>query len=128
LVRDVLGGFEAGGAESVYGGGGGCVWEAGCKGGSPELIRCFAVGDLRMKALADVVGRFGEAYIATADILDEFGVDFRLLDHLLEQCIDEIVELSIFNSALEAFRKRCSNGESNDYIIGILRCADIELA
>jgi len=33
----------------------------------------------------------GKTHIAAADILDELGVDSRLLDNLLEQRVDEII-------------------------------------
>jgi hypothetical protein len=59
-------------------------------------------------------------YIATADILDKLGVDFRFLNDFLEKRVDEVIELSIFESTLETFGKWCSDCESNDYIVGIL--------
>jgi hypothetical protein len=33
----------------------------------------------------------GKTHIAAADVLDELGVDSRLLDDLLEQRVDEII-------------------------------------
>jgi hypothetical protein len=124
LVRDVLCSLETRGAESVYRGGGGGVWEASCEGSSSELVRSFAIGDLEIQMLADERGRRRETYIAAADVLDELRIDFRFLDDLLEQRIDEVIQLSIFESALEAFGKWCSDRESNYYIVGILGRAD----
>ncbi len=69
--------------------------------------------------------RNAKSYIATADVLDEFRVDFGLLDDLLEQGVDEVIELSIFKSTLEALGKWCTDSESNHYIVGILRCTVI---
>lgn len=46
LVGDVLGGFQPGGAEAVYGRGGGGVGEAGGESGGADEVGCFAVGDL----------------------------------------------------------------------------------
>jgi len=126
LVRNVLCSLETGGAESVDCGGSGGIREACCESCRSELVRSFTVRDLGMKGLAEGRGRSVEerdnakTHIATADILDELRVDFGLLDNLLEQRIDEVVELSIFESTLEAFGKRCSNCESNHYIVGIL--------
>jgi hypothetical protein len=37
----------------------------------------------------------GQAYIATADILDQPRIDFRLINDFLEQRIDEIIELCV---------------------------------
>jgi hypothetical protein len=59
-------------------------------------------------------------YIATADILDKLRVDFRLLDDLLEQRVDEVIELGVFESTLKALGKWCSDRESDHYIVGIL--------
>jgi hypothetical protein len=68
-----------------------------------------------------------EAYIATTNVLHELRIDFRLFDDLLKQRVDEIIELSIFESSLEALGKRRSDRESNHYIIGIPGCADIDV-
>jgi hypothetical protein len=80
LVCNILCSFETGGTESVYCRGGGCVWKASCKGSGTEFVCSFAIGDLRIGILdPDASGRLGElkrTYIATADILNEFGVEF----------------------------------------------------
>jgi dsRNA-specific ribonuclease len=67
-----------------------------------------------------------EAYIAAANVLHELRVNFRLFDDFLQQRVDEIIELGIFESSLEALGKRCSDRKSNHNIISILRCADNE--
>ena len=53
LVRDVLDGFEAGGAEAVYGGGAGGVGDSGCEGGGAELVRGAGVVDLEGVSIFD---------------------------------------------------------------------------
>ena len=80
LVCNILCSLEAGGAESIYGGGGGCVWEASCKGSGTEFVCGFAIGDLQIGMLnAEVSGSWEQlkrTYIATANILNEFRVEF----------------------------------------------------
>jgi hypothetical protein len=80
LVCNILCSLETGGTESVYGGGGGCVWEASRKGSGTEFVCGFAIGDLQIGVLdPDVSRRLGQlkkTYIATANILNEFRVEF----------------------------------------------------
>jgi len=77
-----------------------------------------------MNVLEDEVCRSRGTYIATADILHELRIDPRLLYDLLEQRVEEVIELRIFESTFEALGKWCPNCESNHYIVGILGCAD----
>lgn len=44
-----------------------------------------------------------DAYISTANILDEFGVEVRFLDDLLQQRIGQEVQLCVLESSLEGF-------------------------
>jgi hypothetical protein len=80
LVCNILCSLETGGTESVYCGGGGCVWEASCKGSGTEFVCGFAIGDLQIGMLnAEVSGSWEQlkrTYIATANILNEFRVEF----------------------------------------------------
>jgi hypothetical protein len=46
LVRDILGGFETGGAEAVYGGGSGGVGEASCKSSGANEVCGPSIVDL----------------------------------------------------------------------------------
>ncbi len=48
LIRNVLCSLQSGGAESIYGGGGGCIWEAGSKSCRADFICGFAIGDLEI--------------------------------------------------------------------------------
>jgi hypothetical protein len=57
LVCNILCSLETGGTESVHCGGGGCVWEASCKGSGTEFVCGFAIGDLQIGMLdAEVSG------------------------------------------------------------------------
>jgi hypothetical protein len=73
-------GLETGGTKSVYCGGGGCVWEASCKSSGTEFVCGFAIGDLRNGILDPDISRrlrqLKRTYIATADILNEFRIEF----------------------------------------------------
>lgn len=63
------------------------------------------------------------AYIATADILDQLRVNFRLFNDLLQERVYKIVELCILESTLETLCQWCTDGEGDNYIIGILGSA-----
>ena len=52
-------------------------------------------------------------------------VDSRFLDDLLEQGVDQEIQLSVFEPALEALCKRCSDGEGNHNIVGVLGGAEM---
>ena len=43
-----------------------------------------------------------QAYIATANILDELSVDSRLFNDLLQERVDEIIELCVLEFSFEA--------------------------
>lgn len=110
LVGDILGGFEAGGAEAVDGGCGGGVGEAGCKGSGSNKVGGSAFGDLekyRQLCLSRMDATRGiqrpKTYIATADILNELGVQLRLRNDLLQQRVDQKIKLCVFKAAFEAF-------------------------
>lgn len=67
---------------------------------------------------------FLSTYIAQADVLNESRVDVCFRNNLLQDLDDDAVERCVFEAALEGFRERCSDGECDDDIVGVLRRAD----
>lgn len=59
-------------------------------------------------------------YIATADILDETGVEIRLCDNLLQQGVDEEVQRGVLEATLSGLGQWRPHGEGNDNIVGVL--------
>ena len=67
---------------------------------------------------------FSNTYIAQADVLNESRVDVCSRNDLLQNLNDDAVKRCIFETALEGFCERCSDGECDDDIVGVLRRAD----
>lgn len=62
----------------------------------------------------------GVSYVAQADILDQLRVNVHLSPDLLEDLEDHAIERRIFQTTLPAFGERRSDGQCNDYIVGVL--------
>lgn len=59
-------------------------------------------------------------YVAQADILDHLRIDPRSLHHLLQHLEDDAIKRGIFEAALCGLAQWRADGQSDDYIIGIL--------
>lgn len=62
-------------------------------------------------------------YIAEADIFNQVWVEAASLVDLLQQAVDYVVEICVFEAALVTLGKRCADGQGNDNIVGVLLCA-----
>ena len=58
--------------------------------------------------------------ISKANVLDHLGVDFRLVDDLFEQMVNDELERSVFHAAFKGFSQGRPYGECDDYIVGVL--------
>lgn len=111
MVRDVLCSFKSGGAESVYGRGGSGIREAGSESGGTDEVGCSSFGDLFTNSsvyiqepYAPVLGtRKEKTYIATANILHKLRIQFRLLNNLLQQRVNQVIQLCILESSFKTF-------------------------
>jgi hypothetical protein len=70
-----------------------------------------------------LVAIWGRAYISQAEIFNELGVEIASLDYLFDQRVHDKVEVSVLEATLVALSQRCSDGESDDNVIGVLLSA-----
>lgn len=61
-----------------------------------------------------------ETYIAHANILNQSRVDVCLVQGLLQQSVDHIVEIGVFETALDGLGQGSSESESDNHIVWVL--------
>lgn len=59
-------------------------------------------------------------YISQTYIFDHLRIEIGFLDDLLQQRVDEIVELCVFEPALEALGKGGTYSQGDNNIVGVL--------
>lgn len=69
---------------------------------------------------ADHVGGFSVANVTQADVFDEGGVDVGAGEDLFEEGVDHVVQLGVFEAALERFGEGSAQGEGDDHIVRVL--------
>lgn len=65
-------------------------------------------------------------YIAEHNILNQVGVQVGLGNDLLQKCVEDVVQLSVLEAALEAFGHGRAEGKGDDDVVGILLGAAVE--
>lgn len=63
------------------------------------------------------------SYIAQADILNQLWIEATLPDHLLEDLLDQPIERGVLETALPCLGERRTDRESDNDVVGVLRCA-----
>ena len=58
--------------------------------------------------------------ISNTDIFDELRVDSGLVDDFLHECVEKVIKLGVLETALSSLCEGSSDGEGDDYIVGIL--------
>lgn len=79
-----------------------CIGETGGKGSSTDVVGCFAVSD-----------------ISKTDIVHKTRVQFASNPDLFQSLEDQGVKRGVFQTAFAGFAHGRSDGECDDYIIGI---------
>lgn len=62
----------------------------------------------------------GRTYIAHANILNQSRVDVCLVQGLLQQSVDHIVEVGVFEATLDGLGQGCSMSKSDNHIVWVL--------
>lgn len=68
-------------------------------------------------------GGSGETYVTQADILNQGRVEVASLTNLLEQSIDKVLERRVLEATLLRLGQGCSDGKSDNDIVGVLGLA-----
>ena len=59
-------------------------------------------------------------YIAHANVLNQSRIDVCLVQSFLQQSVDHIVEVGIFEATLDGLGQRCSMSKSDNHIVWVL--------
>lgn len=103
LIGDVLHGLQTRRAEAVDRGATGRVRDASGQGGGADQVRGFAVID-----------------VTETDVLDEGRVQVGLAYDFLQQRVQQVVQVGVFEAAFHGLGERRAEGEGDDHIIGVL--------